>query len=214
MFERVRRLRGSGLKTRLLNPVDELCDQWLGVRTSGFLAAVGPAGSPHWQGHYVPTPYRKIIRTLRHVGIRQDDVFADLGCGLGRAVFAASWLGARRSVGVEIDSVLTDKARENSRRSRLRGRNIEFVCAPAQTYDFDKVSVLYMFHPFGEGTMGEVLERLGSELARRPRRLRIAYENPVCAELLDRSRYLARLGQWPVEKRGGSPYPVGFWRSN
>lgn len=211
MFASLKKLKGAGLKTRLLNPQDELWDQRLGVRTLGFLPAVGAPGSADWQGHYVPTPYRQIVRTLRHVGIGSDDVFVDLGSGLGRTVFAASRLGARKAVGVEIDEALTAAARANLERTRLRGRDIQFVCMPAQEYDFADTTLLYMFHPFGAGTMAEMLHRLEQALKERPRNLRIVYENPVNAAVLDRSERLERTGEWSAGK--GRRYATGFWRS-
>jgi SAM-dependent methyltransferase len=211
MLQSLKKLRGSGLKTRLLNPRDELWDQRLGVRTLGFLPAVGAPGSAEWQGHYVPTPYRKIIPALRHVGIGPDDVFVDLGSGLGRTVFAASWLGARRAVGVEIDAALTAAARTNLDRTRLRGRDIEFLCLAAQEYDFADATLLYMFHPFGAGTMEAVIRRLEKALEERPRSLRIVYENPVNAAVLERSEHLERTGSWPAGK--GRRYETAFWRS-
>jgi predicted RNA methylase len=211
MFETLKKLKGAGIKSRLLNPGDEFWDRRLGVRTLGFLPAVGAPGSADWQGHYVPTPYRKILPTLRHAGIGGEDVFVDLGSGLGRTVFAASWLGARRAVGVEIDAALTQGARANLTRSRLQNRGIEFVCLPAQEYDFADTTILYMFHPFGAGTMEQVIRRLESALETRPRPLRIVYENPVNAAVLDRSKLLERTDDWPVGR--GSRYQTFFWRS-
>ena len=119
MIGKLEKLKGAGFKTRLLNPRDEFWDRRLGVRTLGFLPAVGAPGSATWQGHYVPTPYNKLIASLRHVAIGSEDVFVDLGSGLGRTVFAASWLGARRAVGVEIDTSLTEAARANLARFRV-----------------------------------------------------------------------------------------------
>jgi Histone methylation protein DOT1 len=213
MFDSIKNLRGSGLKTRLFNPIDELYDLRLGVRTFGFLPAVGTSGSKDWQVHYVPTPYRKVIRTLRHVKLGHDDVFVDLGSGLGRTVFTASWLGAQRSVGVEINAALTASAQENYQRSRLRDRDIEFVCMGAQEYDFHEASVIYMFHPFGAGTLETVIQRMEFELGKHQRQLRIVYENPVYGAVLDQSRYFERFEEWPADKRNGSNHPVAFWRS-
>lgn len=210
MLRKLGELKGAGLKTRLLNPRDELWDMRLGIHTLGFLPAVGVPGSAAWQGHYVPTPYSKVIASLRHVAIGPEDVFVDLGSGLGRTVFAASWLGARRAVGVEIDKSLTEAACANLSRFRLPDRDIEFFCLPAQAYDFQDTSLIYMFHPFGAGTMQQVCELIEAALAQRPRNLRIVYENPVNASVLDESKHLERIDRWSAGKRG--PYATAFWR--
>jgi hypothetical protein len=212
MFDSIMKLRGSGLKTRLLHPIDELYDLRFGVRTFGYVPAVRP-GTTDYQVAYVPTPYRKIIHTLRQVKLGHDDVFIDLGSGLGRTVFTASWLGAKRAVGVEINAALTASARENYQSSHLRHRDIEFVCAAAQEYNFHEGSVIYMFHPFGSATMEKVIQRIEFELSKHRRQLRIVYENPVYGAILDQSRYFERFEEWPADKRTGSKYPVAFWRS-
>lgn len=205
--------RGSGLKTRLLHPIDEFWDLRLGVQTVGFLPEVGLPGAPEWRGAYVPTKYKRILASLRHVNVGTNDAFVDLGCGLGRAVFAASWLGAKRAIGVEIDASLSDQARRSHERSRLNGRDIEFVCAGAETFSPVDTTVLFMFNPFGPGTMQTVIRRFEEEMAKNPRPLRVVYENPLQSAVLDASPYLKRFDEWPSGKHG-SPHPVAFWEAN
>ena len=206
-------LRGSGLKTRLLNPIDELWDRRFGIRTIAYsLEEFGVYGQPEWRAAYVPTNYRRIVAALRHVNVGQQDVVVDLGCGVGRAVFAASWLGARRSVGVEIDVHLAAQARSNIERSWLRGRDIQFVCQSAEDCSLADTTVLFMFNPFGAGTMQAVVQRLEAALRQKPRVLRVAYENPLEAALLDASKCLKRVGDWESGKYG-SQHPMAFWES-
>ena len=205
-------IKGAGLKTRLLHPVDEFWDRRFGVHTVGFLPEVGDPEHPDFRAAYVPAHYRRIIASLRHVNVGPADTVVDLGCGLGRSVFAASWLGARLSVGVEIDADLVAKAQRSQRSSRLKDRDIEFVCAPAQTYSLADVTLIYMFNPFGSGIMREVVQQLEVALAQRPRKLRIVYENPIQGEVLDASRHLKRTDAWPSGK-AGSPHPLAFWET-
>lgn len=205
-------LRGMHLKTRLLNPVDEFWDRRFGIHTVGFLPEVGQHGQPDWRAAYVPATYRRIVAALRHVGVSPQDVMVDMGCGLGRAVFAASWLGARRAVGVEIDPPLAAQAQHNQRTSRLKARDISFVCASAEDHSLADTTVLFMFNPFGTGTMQTVIRNLEAELARRPRNLRIVYENPLQSAVLNASPYLRCFDEWP-SGRNGSPHPCAFWKS-
>jgi SAM-dependent methyltransferase len=204
-------LKGMHLKTRLLHPVDEFWDRRFGVHTVGFLPEVGAHGQPDWRGAYVPARYRRIVAALRHVGVNSQDVMVDLGCGLGRAVFAASWLGARRAVGVEIDAPLAAQAQENQRHSRLKG-DVSFVCASAEDYSLADTTVLFMFNPFGAGTMKTVIGKLEAEMVKRPRKLRIVYENPLQSAVLEASPYLKRYDEWPSGKMG-STHPVSFWKA-
>lgn len=204
------RLRGSGLKTRLLHPHDELVDYWLGVRTSGWRPHVSDWHDPHWRGEYWPTAYAVIRRMLRRVGVGADDVVVDLGAGMGRGVFTASWLGARRAVGVEIDPGLVAIARANLARSRLRDRQVEFVEGAAEAYPQDQSTVIFMFNPFGTATMAAVARQIADGLEKNPRDLRIAYLNPFFASTLDALPCLEPMDHW--EDRRKQPHFLSRWQ--
>lgn len=207
-------MKNLGLKTRLKNPRDAFWDLKLRINTFGFVPAVGKPSDPDFQVHYVPTPYRKAFSILNHIGLGPDDTFADLGCGLGRVVFCANWLGVRKSIGVDINETLIAAAKDNVTRSGRSVEDVEFLAQPAQDTDFDDITAIYMFHPFGSGTMQEVMERLGDSLAKKPRNFRLAYENPVNAHVVDTVNGLHRIAEWPVDAGSGSTYAVTFWSTD
>ena len=209
--------RGKGYKTRLLNPHDEFWDQRLGVRTFGFLPGTGNEGDRDWQVHYAPTPYCDIFRVLKRVDLNKDDVFTDLGSGMGRAVFCASWMGAQRAIGVEIVPDLCATATQNHLRSRLASRNIEFICANALDFKCHDTTVLFMYHPFGEATLRQVLKNIEAERMEGPcTRLRIIYVNPVFDAVLQQTKWLECVGHvagvkiWPSLT---SDFPSTIWQS-
>ena len=205
-------LRGSGLKTRLAHPLDAYWDLRLGVNTVGYTPDVGDPLDAQWRAAYVPTRWRRVFATLRHVGVGADDVVVDLGCGLGRAVFAAAWMDAQRAVGVDIDGDLVAQAERNRKASRLADRRVDFVCQSADRYDIADMTVLFMFNPFGSQTMQAVVDRIGAALALRPRRLRIVYENPVHDQVLRAAPFLRCTGHWEAGQHGGQ-HPTTFWES-
>src|SRR3954464_7535137 len=84
----------SGLRMRLSSPRDELVDQWLGIRTIGWPPAVGDEDDPNHRVDYLPASYSVLRRVIKSLDLSNDDIFVDLGSGLGRAVFTANWLGA------------------------------------------------------------------------------------------------------------------------
>jgi SAM-dependent methyltransferase len=206
----LRRLQGRGFKDRLLHPHDEWWDRRLGVHTFGFSPAIGTLADADWRGCYVPTAYRDIQRMLRHVRLGPDDVFVDLGSGLGRAVFAARHAGARRAVGVEIDERLAAGAMENLRNSRLGERGIEFFCMGADAYVPRDCSVVFIYNAFGGTSLRAVLANLRADLARSPRALRVVYFNPVLESLLHEAAFLTRTDHWPA---GRADHPVSFWQA-
>jgi predicted RNA methylase len=156
------------------------------------------------------------VALSRH--LRRDDVFTDLGCGLGRVVFAASWAGARRATGVELVPWLADGAKENRRRCKLQDRDIEFFERNAVEHNLSDTTLLYMFHPFGGQILAEVLAkaRADRKAAGVTRPLRIAYVNPVCEDVLKESGWLRRTGDLPARKQSLSTalhYDTSFWES-
>lgn len=198
--------------------MDELWDRRLGVSTFGHHPATGSPGDREWYIHYIPSPYRDIFDVLKTAKLTSDDVFTDLGCGLGRVVFAASWAGARRAAGVELVSWLADGAAENRRRCKLDGRDIEFFERNAVDHSLVDTTLLYMFHPFGGQILAEVLEkaRADRKAAGATRPLRIAYVNPVCDEVLAGSGWMRRTLEVPARPQRFSSadhYTASLWES-
>lgn len=211
------RLRGSGLKTRLLHPHDEFWDRRLGVGTFGFIPAVGEPSNDAWQGHYQPTSYKDLFSMLKRVEVGPGDVYVDLGCGLGRTVFAANSLGVRRAVGVEVNGPLVRACRANLARRHGTTGTIDFVEGYAQDYAQPDTTVLFLFHPFGRGTLKEVLDRLRGELVAKPRRLRLVYFNAVSDDVLQASGYLRRTDRWEAGKHWSpttGAYAASFWEAS
>jgi hypothetical protein len=210
--------RGRNFRARLTQPMDELWDRRLGVSTFGYHPATGSPGDREWYVHYIPSPYRDIFEVLKAAKLSGDDVFTDLGCGLGRVVFAASWAGARRATGVELVPWLAQGAKENQRRCKLLGRDIEFFERNAVDHSLADTTLLYMFHPFGGQILGEVLEKARADrrAAGVARPLRIAYVNPVCEEVLAQSGWLQRtleVAARPQRFSSADHYDVSFWES-
>lgn len=210
--------QGRNLRARLTQPMDELWDRRLRVSTFGYHPATGSPGDREWYIHYIPSPYRDIFDVLKTAKLSRDDVFTDLGCGLGRVVFAASCAGARRATGVELVSWLADGAKENQRRCNLKGRDIEFFERNAVDHSIADTTLLYMFHPFGEQILAEVLEKARADRkgagAQRP--LRIAYVNPVYEQVLAQSGWMRRtleVAAKPQSFSSADHYNTSFWES-
>jgi hypothetical protein len=212
------KLRNRNLSARLLQPADEFWDQRLGISTFGYHPGSGDPGDREWYLHYIPSPYRDIFDALKLAGLRQDDVFTDLGCGLGRAVFAASHMGVRRAEGVELVPKLARQAQDNARTSRLRDRHIVFFERNCLEHDLSATTLAYIFHSFGHQIMAEVLDKARHDRrtvdARRP--LRIAYVNPVCNDVLRDSGWFRRVADASEKRQWLSTafhYPTTIWES-
>ncbi|MFM9852811.1 MAG: methyltransferase domain-containing protein [Sphingomonadaceae bacterium] len=205
--------------SRIKNPVDWAWDIRLGIKTFGFHPAQGRQGEARWYLHFVPSVYADLFRAFSAVGLHKDDVFVDLGSGLGRAVFAAAYRGARRSIGVEYVAELHEAATRNLANCRLDKGRIAFHNADATHFELADASVLFLFHPFGAPTMANVIEKLRRDRAAAniTKTLRIIYYNPVCAEVLAASGWLTETQRLPVIKlRSGQSarYDISIWTSD
>lgn len=133
------KFQGTELKTRLLNPHEEYSDRKLGVRTFGYYPG-RDLNDPARSNYYMPTSYSDLLKFFKIADLRNDDVFVDLGSGMGRPVFLASHLGARRSIGLELVPSLHETAETNRRRGNWP--NVEFHLGDARETIFPEVSLL------------------------------------------------------------------------
>ena len=91
--------------------------------------------------------------------------FVDLGCGKGRALLLARELGFRRIIGVEFAPSLAKTARRNCSFA-------EIEIGDAAQYAFPSGPlVVFMYNPFDENVMCQVIQHLPS--------CYVAYMNPL-----------------------------------
>jgi SAM-dependent methyltransferase len=169
-----------------------------GIATGGliFLDDLDIA-SPNaaYGGAYQATAAGEIEQVLRELGLDYPSyTFIDLGCGLGRPVFAAADFPFRRIVGVEFAPDLHALAIGNLQKYRCATRqcaDIEFVCMDCADYVFPEGNlVLFLFNPFQRPVMETVLANLERSLAKSPRRALILYRWPSLREMFDKAAFL------------------------
>jgi cyclopropane fatty-acyl-phospholipid synthase-like methyltransferase len=69
-----------------------------------------PEDLGYWQEGYqmcASTDYRSFRRVMRHIGVREQDVFLDYGSGLGRVLLMAAQYPFRRVLGVELSAAVS-----------------------------------------------------------------------------------------------------------
>ncbi len=74
---------------------------------------------------YLPTPQPVVDAMLRLAGVTRSDIVYDLGSGDGRIPIAAARAYGARSVGIELDARLIERARCNAREAGME-RLVEF----------------------------------------------------------------------------------------
>jgi SAM-dependent methyltransferase len=148
---------------------------------------------------YSPSSWGALRRILPASEIRPEDVFIDVGCGMGRVVFEAAGCPFRRVLGVDIAPGLVEAANAviEKNRPKLRCQDVELAVADAATYRVpDDVTVAYVHNPV-EGELFEaLLARLIESVDRNPRRLRLIYADPKDAARLEANQRIARVRNW------------------
>jgi SAM-dependent methyltransferase len=118
---------------------------------------------------YQPTPARAILELIARANLSRDDVFYDLGSGLGHVVMLVALLSGARAIGIEFEPAYVSYARRCARSLRLQ--NIEFVQADAREVNLEGGSVFFMYSPFQGELLRKVLDRLRAEATKRPIRV-------------------------------------------
>jgi SAM-dependent methyltransferase len=149
---------------------------------------------------YAPSPWGVLRRVVPSDEITSEDVFLDLGCGMGLVLLEAARLPFRRVIGVDVVPEFTAASRALLERNReiLRCDDFELITDDAAHYEIpDDVTVLYLNDPFRGGVLDEVISRLLASVDRRRRSLRIVYLAPPWLSQLDQTPglELIRLGR-------------------
>jgi cyclopropane fatty-acyl-phospholipid synthase-like methyltransferase len=118
-----------------------------------LLIAVASAVAAEFQEEipFVPTPIEVVDRMLELAEVKKGDVVYDLGSGDGRIVIRAAKKYGVRAVGIEMDSLLLDKAKKDAKAAGV-SHLVEFRSEDALKADLSKATVvtLYMLPWFNE----------------------------------------------------------------
>ncbi|MCR4347473.1 MAG: class I SAM-dependent methyltransferase [Sulfuricaulis sp.] len=157
----------------------------LGVFTEHRLNAFG------YEGIQIPV-FQKMLRELKLDP--SEYAFVDFGSGKGRALMMAAEYGFARTYGVEFSPVLHEIAQKNIAifgQRNPRACPIELRLQDAMEFSIpDENLVCFFYNPFDDKVMRQVVGNIADSYARHPRKLAVAYRNPLCAELFDNLGFL------------------------
>lgn len=153
---------------------------------------------------YEATPAWLIRSILHSLPVELEDFeFVDFGSGKGRSLLVAAEFPFTKIAGIEISRELHEIARRNIQRYIAATRTdakIDLHCMDATRYRFSREPVvLFLFNPFDETTLCEVVARLEESLREHPRDAVVIYVNPRFRRNIERSgalREIACGGDW------------------
>ena len=162
-------LRNSTNRYESGSPLPGMGFDWRDELVSGILQFREPDeldryGLPEMV-HFQPTPVRHILDLIDASLLSEDDVFVDLGSGLGHVPLLVSMLTGVRSVGVEVQAAYVDSAQECAQCLRLSC--VQFIAADARGADLSSGTVFYLYTPFKGSILKDVLSMLRRESMRR-----------------------------------------------
>jgi len=110
---------------------------------------------------YQPTPVRHILHLITASALSEDDVFVDLGSGLGHVPILVSMLTGVRSLGIDVQAAYVASAQECAKSLHLS--RVRFLTQDAQAADLSSGTVFYLYSPFTGSILTQVLNMLRME---------------------------------------------------
>lgn len=110
---------------------------------------------------YQKTPARIIFEMLSKVNFKKEDVFFDLGSGLGFVVMLVNLLTGVETTGVEFEPAFCSYAINCA--ANLNISNIKVINADAREADYSSGSIFFMYTPFDGSIIHDVLNLLKKE---------------------------------------------------
>ena len=118
---------------------------------------------------YQPTPASVILELSERIDFQEQDVFCDLGSGLGKVTALVHVLTGVRALGVEYQPDFCAYAAAQAQRLALMG--VSYLNADARCVDYAEMNVFFLFNPFGGDIFPAVFETLHQHARRRPIRV-------------------------------------------
>ena len=153
---------------------EEKWDRLLHIRTSGR----DDSHADQYRYPYEPTPYCVLERLADSGYLRKGNTLLDYGCGKGRVEFFLSWQTRCRSIGIEYDERIYEKAVENQKRAAAAGR-VTFELVNAEQFQVpEEADRVYFFNPFSLEILQKVISRIIDSYYAAPREILLFFYYP------------------------------------
>ena len=147
---------------------------------------------------YQPTVPAEFHQVLAEVPADLSEfIFIDLGSGKGRGLLLASEYPFREVIGAEVQPELHKIAQDNVARFNSSARKcnrISSFCMDARDFEFPlEPTVLYLFNPFPDYVLRDVMTKLRESLRVHPRQTYVIYNTPWEAHVLRDFPFLKKI---------------------
>jgi hypothetical protein len=115
--------------------------------------------------YYQKTPARFILELVRKAEFKPQDVFFDLGSGLGQVAILVNLLSAVISKGVEFEPAFCNYARTCA--ADLNLNQVDFLNEDARYTDYSLGTHFFMYTPFEGKILQDTMQNLKGEAKKR-----------------------------------------------
>jgi len=147
--------------------------------------------------YYQKTPVRIVLELIRRAEFKPQDVFIDLGSGLGQAVMLVNLITGVHSIGLEFEPAFCRYARALA--AELHLEDVEFRTGDARFADYTGGTVFFMYTPFEGKMLRETLQKLKGEAKKT--KIRIFTYGP-CTPVVAQQNWLHGVHEMKPESRG------------
>lgn len=102
--------------------------------------------------------YRMLRKAIKEIEFGENDVFVDVGCGMGRLLGFLFLNGkkGKMNYGIEINKDVAEFAKSTFKRDK----NVEILYGDATGISIKDATVFFLFNPFGESVLHMFLDNL------------------------------------------------------
>ena len=152
---------------------------------------------------YQPSPARVILELVEKANLKPEDVFFDIGSGLGQVAILVNLLSGVRVKGVEFEPAYCDYARRCAKELNLS--HVEFINADASEMEYSDGTVFYIYTPFEGKLLQKLLDKLKGEAQKR---MIWVYTYGPCTVQVAQQSWLER-----VDRHGDGAHKLALFRS-
>ena len=114
--------------------------------------------------HYLPSPFGSIVELAARVG--PNDVFYDVGSGLGLVTVLVAWMTGARAKGLEREPAYHRQAVALA--ARFPSLAVEPILGDAREHDYRDATVVYVYDTFRDELLDQLLSKLAAVAAEHP----------------------------------------------
>ncbi|HOI25606.1 MAG TPA: class I SAM-dependent methyltransferase [Caldisericia bacterium] len=143
--------------------------------------------NPSLSNGYSASNKKHLDQILQRLSLENCSIL-DFGCGKGYALYLMSKHPFAHIAGVEISPRLFAIAQKNMKKLKLN--HIQLHLSDAKDFkDLDRFNAFYLFNPFPEAILTQVIQNILASLQSKPRKIQIIYNLPTHEGLLQKQGF-------------------------